>query len=99
MPDDTPNPSPADSCAESTGNSDYQPVACGFYDELGLRMLRGQTCTLVVDYGGEARSEIETTIEDVYTEGDAEYVRIEGGETIRLDHIVRVDDVDRPGAC
>ena len=29
----------------------YEPVACSFHDELGLRMMRGRPCTLVVDDG------------------------------------------------
>lgn len=78
--------------------SDYTPVACSFYDELGLRMMRGQACTLVV--GEEDASQtVEGVIEDVYTEGDAEYVRLDDGRRIRLDLIQQVDDVTRPGAC
>ena len=34
-----------------SGASNYEPVACSFYDELGLRMRRGRLCTLVVDDG------------------------------------------------
>jgi transcriptional antiterminator Rof (Rho-off) len=73
---------------------DYRPVACGFYDELGLRMMRGTPCRLVfkTDDGREA---VETTIDDLYTEGDAEYVRLADGTTIRLDRIVKVDEVDQ----
>jgi len=78
--------------------SDYEPVACGFYDELGLRMLRGQACTLVVGDGDVTRT-IEAVIDDVYTEADAEYVRLDDDRRIRLDRIQQVDDVARPGAC
>ncbi len=56
---------------------DYQPVACGFYDELGLRMMRGTPCLLLVEKGG-TRESLESTIDDLYTEGDAEYVRLAG---------------------
>lgn len=79
-------------------STDYQPVSCGFYDELGLRMMRGCSCTLVVAYG-EATETIETVIQDLYTEGDAEYVQIEDGQRIRLDRIQQVDDIDRPSTC
>lgn len=77
--------------------SDYQPISCSFYDELGLRMLRGRPCTLVV--GDDTTETVEAVIEDVYTEGDAEYVRLDDGRRIRLDLIQQVDDVTRPGAC
>jgi transcriptional antiterminator Rof (Rho-off) len=72
----------------------YQPVACRFYDELGLRMMRGTSCRLVVEHDGE---QIERTgqIADLYTEGNVEYVRLDDNSTIRLDHIVKVDGVER----
>ena len=34
-----------------SGASNYEPVACSLHDELGLRMMRGWPCTLVVDDG------------------------------------------------
>lgn len=83
---------------QNATNDTYQPIACGFYDELGLRMLRGQPCRLLVAEGSERRT-VEARIEDLYTEGAAEYVRLSDGATVRLDRILRVDDVDRPGAC
>ena len=76
-----------------TDASDYQPVACGLYDDLGLRMTRGTLCRLVVE-GDDGPETLETTIDDLYTQGDAEYVRLEDGRTVRLDRIVEVDDVD-----
>jgi len=74
--------------------SDYEPIACGFYDELGLRMMRGTPSRLVIE-GQNGRETRKAVIDDLYTEGDAEYVRLSGGRTIRLDRIVQVDDVDR----
>ena len=80
-------------------NSDaYEPVACSFYDELGLRMMRERPCTLVVDEGEQAET-IEAVLADIFTEGDAEYVRLDDDRRIRLDRIRRVDDVPRPDAC
>ncbi len=78
--------------------SDYQPVACSFYDELGLRMMRGCSCTLVVAYG-DATETIDTVIRDLYTEGDAEYVQLDDGQRVRLDRIQQVDNVVRSDAC
>jgi Rho-binding antiterminator len=75
---------------------DYQPVACGFYDELGLRMMRGTPCRLVVETD-DGREAVDATIDDLYTEGDAEYVRLADGTTIRLDRIVTVDEMSIRG--
>jgi Rho-binding antiterminator len=78
--------------------TDYQPIACSFYDELGLRKMRGATCTLVVEDNGKTKT-IDAVIQDVFTDGDAEYVRLDDDRRIRLDRIQQVDDVQRPGAC
>ena len=34
-----------------SGAPSYEPVAGSFHDELGLWMMRGRPCTLVVDDG------------------------------------------------
>ena len=78
--------------------TDYQPIACGFHDELGLRMLRGASCTLVID-GADGPTTLDTRIEDLFTEGDEEFIRTSDGQRIRLDRIRSVDGVARPGAC
>jgi transcriptional antiterminator Rof (Rho-off) len=75
-------------------DSPYEPVACALYDELGLRMMRGTPCRLVVE-GSDGRDVLETTIADLYTEGEAEYVRLERGRTVRLDQIVEIENADR----
>ena len=78
--------------------SDYQPVSCSFYDELGPAHDAG--AGLYARGGGRGRPQtVEAVIKDVYTEGDAEYVRLDDGRRIRLDLIQQVDNVTRPGAC
>ena len=47
----------------------------------------------------EQTETIEAVIADVFTEGDAEYVRLDDDRRIRFDRIRRVDDVPRPNAC
>jgi len=74
---------------------DYRPVSCRLYDELGLRMMHGARCVLVIDTE-EGTEAVETIIRDVFSEGDAEYVRLDDGTRIRLDRIQRVDDEPRP---
>ena len=75
--------------------SNYQPVACRMYDELGLRMLRGTSCVLVIDNDTEPET-IHAVVRDIVTEGDAEYVLLDSDRRIRLDRIQRVDDVESP---
>jgi transcriptional antiterminator Rof (Rho-off) len=97
----------ASGAADGQRSSDYQPVACGFYDEVGLRMMSGRPCTIVFETGGaeaggaeaggaenEAKT-VEARITDVTTEPDGEYAHLSTGRTIRLDRIRRIDDVER----
>lgn len=79
-------------------STDYQPIACSFYDELGLRMMRGARCVLSINTE-DGTETIETVIRDVFSEGDAEFARLEDGRRVRLDRIQRVDEVVRPDAC
>jgi transcriptional antiterminator Rof (Rho-off) len=79
-------------------SDEYRPIACGFYDELGIRMMRGQTCTLLLE-DGESTDEVTAVITDIYSDGDEEYAEVNGARRVRLDRIARVDYVDRPGAC
>jgi transcriptional antiterminator Rof (Rho-off) len=74
-------------------DSEYKPVACQLYDELGLRMLRNTVCELVLD-GEEGSETVRTVIRDLFTDGDAEYVLLDSGRRIRLDRIQRVEDVE-----
>lgn len=75
---------------------DYEPVSCRFYDELGLRMMRGTSTRLLVERKGTRQSKV-ARIEDIYTEGEAEYVRLDDGTTVRLDHIIEVKDAGSDG--
>ncbi|PEN13655.1 hypothetical protein CRI94_10145 [Longibacter salinarum] len=77
---------------------DYQPIACGFYDELGIRMMRGHTCTLLLEVDDDTE-EVTAVITDIYSDGDEEFAELNGSRRIRLDRIARVDHVTRPNAC
>ena len=82
-----------------SASSDYEPIACGFYDELGLRMLRGSSCTLVLDVDDGTVQVVDLTIENIGTEGNEEFAYLSDGSRVRLDRIRRVDNVVRSDAC
>ena len=74
-------------------DSDYTPIACRAYDDLGLRMMRGTPTTLTVqDAEANAPRTITARITDIYSADGAEYVRLDSGATVRLDRIVKVED-------
>ena len=58
---------------------DYQPVACGFHDQLTLWVMHGQTCA--VRYRGESGAEgaARQRLVDVLTRAWAEYLRLADG--------------------
>ena len=75
-----------------TSSSNYPPVASSVYDDLGLRRMRGTASRLVVE-DDDGPETLETTIDDLYTQGDAEYLRLENGRIVRLDRVVSVEDL------
>jgi Rho-binding antiterminator len=76
----------------------YRPIDCGFYDELVLRAMHRSRARVVYRQGAR-EAVVEGVLEDIYSEGDAEYLRLDEGTVIRLDHLVSVDGLPLPTAC
>lgn len=74
----------------------YRPIACDFHDELCLLALRRRVCEIVYRDSAGREARLEDRIEDVYTEGGEEFLRLAGGGIIRLDRLVRVDGQSPP---
>jgi Rho-binding antiterminator len=65
----------------------YEPISCSIHDEfLALATLRRECVLTVVGPDGESQI-VSGVIEDVYTRAGAEYLRLRGGPTFRLDRI------------
>ena len=77
--------------------TDYQPIACGFYDELEAVATRKKQVYL--QYFNDLRQLCQgtTTIKTFVTRDHAEYAILASGEEVRLDHIIRIDDTPAPG--
>jgi len=77
--------------------TDYQPIACGFYDELEAIATRKQQVYL--QYFNDLRQLCQgtTTIKTFFTREHAEFAQLGSGEEVRLDHIIRVDALVAPG--
>lgn len=77
----------------------YRPIACDFYDELTLRAMRCSVAEIrYVDEEGQEHV-VQAVVEDVFTRGDEEYLRLESGMEIRLDRILAIDGIRQPGTC
>ena len=73
-------------------DASYQPIDCNLHDQLeSLAVQRTPSRIRYLDSEGQER-EATGLIEDVYADEGAEYIRVNGGEVIRLDRLILVDD-------
>lgn len=71
----------------------YRPVACGIYDMLEAAVVRRSPAVLLYyDHAGK-ESRYTGRILDVFARGSEEFVKLEGGEELRLDRIRSLDGV------
>lgn len=69
----------------------YAPIAPEFYFVLETLAMRRQSARIsFVDADG-VEQQRATTITDVYAREGVEYLLMGSGETVRLDHLVKVD--------
>lgn len=77
----------------------YIPVSCHFHDELELLALRGTLSTIVFrDEQGEQKS-LKTRIKTWNSTASGEFLVLESGPDIRLDHIIQVNDLFMSDYC
>lgn len=71
--------------------SDYIPINCSYYDELeAIATLRRQV--EVIYYADDHLHRLSRVrIKDLFTKNKEEYIVLDSGHTIRLDHLVKVD--------
>jgi transcriptional antiterminator Rof (Rho-off) len=74
----------------------YRPISCDFHDELCLLAMRRRACEIVYRDSAGQEMKAEDRIEDVYTAGKEEFLRLTGGKIIRLDRLVKVDGKSLP---
>ncbi|MDJ0364587.1 hypothetical protein QMK33_05440 [Hymenobacter sp. H14-R3] len=77
--------------------TDYQPIACGFYDELEAIATRKQQVYL--QYFNDLRQLCQGSVvfKTFFVRDHVEYAQLTSGEEVRLDHIIRVGDLAAPG--
>jgi Rho-binding antiterminator len=76
--------------------TDYQPIACGFYDVLEAAATRKQQVYL--QYFNDLRQlcQESTILRTFTTREHVEYAVLASGEEVRLDNIIRLDDTAAP---
>jgi transcriptional antiterminator Rof (Rho-off) len=74
----------------------YKPIDCGFHDILLDRITRGNIVDLEYsDSGKKCRNRV--VLKNVYTRQHEEFLVFGEDQTIRLDQILSVDGICRPG--
>lgn len=76
----------------------YQPISCNFYDELEALATLRRSC-LIVYRGPENIQELQAVIKDFYIEEGAEYLKLDNGQSIRLDLLLSVDGKELKEYC
>ncbi len=69
----------------------YKPIDCDYYDTLEVLAMRRKECVIVYIDKHRQSQTVKTVIEDVLAKGGEEFIRLENGQLIRLDHLLVVD--------
>lgn len=75
----------------------YKPIDCGYHDHIEAAASRRELVNLhFITASGE---QIATSgiIENIETSGGEEFLQLSSGEEIRLDRIVKLNDLTFPG--
>ncbi len=77
----------------------YHPIDCNYYDELVLLVMQKKECEIVYRNSAEEQVHVITKIADVFTKEKAEYLKLEDGQLIRLDHLISADGKENKLSC
>lgn len=70
----------------------YRLVACSFHDELEAWATLRQDCQIIYrDEKGQNQT-VTSKIVDVYAANRADFIKLQDGSIIRLDHLISVND-------
>lgn len=75
----------------------YKPIDCDFYDVLETAAVSKKYVKL--HYFTDIREylSVMSVVKDIYAQDGMEFLVLGSGEEIRLDRIIRIDDVPAPG--
>ena len=68
----------------------YTPINCHLYDQLEIYAMHRDILDISIRLVGGEKRELSTRINDLYVRDGVEYVFLETGEEIRMDHLVSV---------
>ncbi len=69
---------------------DYIPISCHYHDELEALATHRKTVEIIF-YDRSSQKSVESRITDFITRAKEEFLVLENGRHIRLDHLISVD--------
>jgi Rho-binding antiterminator len=69
----------------------YIPISCSFYDELEALATLRKKCEIVFSDANGNHTSVRGIIKTFFIRDKTEYLRMEGGEEIRLDKLISAD--------
>lgn len=76
----------------------YQSIGCSYYDQLEAYATRRTRCTIVLKKNDREQT-AEGVIVDLFARDGAEYLKLDNGTVVRLDHLVSVNGIVVNYAC
>ena len=76
--------------------NDYEPIPCGLHDLIEDRIVRRVDCRIIYCVNEKTLSYTGRLV-DVFSRDGAEFVKFEQGNLVRLDYLIKVDEVDFTG--
>lgn len=76
----------------------YQNISCSYYDQLEAFATQRTRCSIMFKEEGNEQT-TEGIIVDLFARDGAEYLKLDSGTVIRLDHIVSVNGITLNYAC
>ena len=76
----------------------YQSIGCSYYDQLEAYATQRTHCSIQIEENGNERT-ADGIIVDLFARDGAEYLKLDNGTMVRLDHIVSVNGIKLKYAC
>lgn len=72
----------------------YHPINCGLYDYLEMWAVKQMPIQLIYKVEDELQTLDNAIIQNLQTKNKEEFVCLRSGEVIRLDQIIKINDID-----
>ncbi|MEM6688001.1 MAG: hypothetical protein AAF664_01150 [Planctomycetota bacterium] len=80
-------------------NKQYQPIACGLYDQFESLAVKREICKIEYYNAAGELQQVDSRFVDLYSKDKEEFAKLENDAVIRLDQITRVNGTEITGSC